>query len=63
MPTQSESTILLKQDQYRRIVQDYVNKVDSIDVFKARLFGIGYRGAEITTEVNLAHMQMREAKQ
>lgn len=60
MPTQAESDYELKKDRYRRAVDDFISDRDNMNVFRARLHGIGYRGAEITTEVDLALMTKAE---
>lgn len=62
MPTQSETDYELKQDRYRRAVDDFVSGRDTVSVFKARLYGMGYRGAEISTEVDLALLTKAERK-
>lgn len=68
--TVSESKWPELRDRYQQIMDDYVNaRPFSIDdseiVFSARLFGLGYRGDELRTEIWLANtlkMEKRSAQ-
>jgi hypothetical protein len=63
MPTYSESSWAYLKERYAQVISDYVNQVsqfDSEDVLRARLHGLGYRGADLQTEINLANMTKAE---
>lgn len=45
------------QHRYKAVREAYLSGTDSEPVFRARLFGLGYRGAALTTEVQLANME------
>lgn len=54
MPTISEPIWPEKDDKVNRIVSDFLAGIDSSDVFKARLFGTGLRGQDLTAAYNVA---------
>lgn len=54
MPTISEPLWPEQDDKINRIVSDFLSGIDSPDVFKARLFGTGLRGQDLTAIYNVA---------
>lgn len=61
MPTISEPTWRFKEGRTKAIVNDFINGIDTEEVFRARLYGNGLRGQEITLLVHDAqHTKMAE---
>ena len=54
MPTISEPLWPENDDLINRIVSDFLTGADSSDVFKARLFGTGLRGQDLSAAFNIA---------
>lgn len=53
MPTISEPLWPEQDDKINAIVADFINGVDTEGVFKARLFGTGLRGQDLTSIYNV----------
>jgi len=54
MPTISEPVWPEVDEKINRIVADFMDGLDSPDVFKARLFGCNLRGQDLTAAYNVA---------
>lgn len=55
MPTQSESLWRANKERQDQCVQDYLNGIDSEDVLRARLYGLGLRGDYLESEMRFAN--------
>lgn len=68
MPTVSEPIWPERVERYKQYVQEFIKAQplsvdDSVDVFSARLFAIGFRGQDLRTEVHLAEAAKFEYRQ
>jgi hypothetical protein len=63
MPTISEPQWPIKDEKRKQIVSDFLANLDTLEVFRARLYGTGLRGQDLFLEVHEAlHLKCQAIK-